>query len=520
MKRVFCLYRVSTKGQVDKDDIPMQREACHEFVTSKGWKIIEEFIERGVSGFSVPSEKREAIQNIKKAAIQKQFDILLVFMFDRLGRRDDETPFIVEWFVKNGIEVWSVVEGEQRFEDHVDKLLNYIRYWQSSGESIKTSIRTKTRMEQLVKEGFFVGGTVPFGYKLCKLGRTNKRGFEVNDILINHNEASVVNKIFDLYSNDQIGTYQIAVRLTNSGILTRKGEPWRNASVLNILKNNIYTGIRKFGSIQSDYIPHLQIIDKITFARVQKQIDENRLRQPLGNRRSKHATSVLFAEVLYCMSCEKKMTITLNKKTKYNKNGTETVYNRLRYICINKSNNPRCEGQKSFSATILDEYLTEVISDTLFYKDIALLADSDINRQQKKKQIADIEVELYKEKQSLHDLKNEVIKIVRGTSAFGSVLISDLIHSTETKINELENEAAILNDAAVKQVIKIQRFKEICKQIKEKNTSTFSSLPLAEKRKMVEQLINRVILGSDYQYIVEWSFGGKSESKIVTTLYR
>lgn len=25
MKRVICLYRVSTKGQVDKDDIPMQR---------------------------------------------------------------------------------------------------------------------------------------------------------------------------------------------------------------------------------------------------------------------------------------------------------------------------------------------------------------------------------------------------------------------------------------------------------------------------------------------------------------
>lgn len=33
MKRVYCLYRVSTKKQVDKakDDIPMQRIACQEF---------------------------------------------------------------------------------------------------------------------------------------------------------------------------------------------------------------------------------------------------------------------------------------------------------------------------------------------------------------------------------------------------------------------------------------------------------------------------------------------------------
>ena len=153
MKRVYCLYRVSTFEQVEKDDIPMQREACHEFAKQKGWMITEEFTEKGISGFKVSSEDREALQAIKKAAIKKAFDVLLVFMFDRLGRRDDETPFIVEWFVKNGIEVWSVVEGEQRFEDHVDKLLNYIRYWQASGESLKTSMRTRTKMEQMVRDG-------------------------------------------------------------------------------------------------------------------------------------------------------------------------------------------------------------------------------------------------------------------------------------------------------------------------------------------------------------------------------
>ncbi|MDR2568716.1 MAG: recombinase family protein, partial [Oscillospiraceae bacterium] len=143
MKRVYCLYRVSTMGQIEKDDIPMQRTACPEFAESKGWEITEEFVEKGVSGFKISADNREAMQQIKRDAISRKFEILLVFMFDRLGRRDDETPFVVEWFVKNGIEVWSVKEGEQRFENHVDKLINYIRYWQSSEESIKTSIRTK-----------------------------------------------------------------------------------------------------------------------------------------------------------------------------------------------------------------------------------------------------------------------------------------------------------------------------------------------------------------------------------------
>ncbi|MDD2362309.1 MAG: hypothetical protein PHH84_05055 [Oscillospiraceae bacterium] len=44
-------------------------------------------------------------------------------MFDRLGRKEDETPFVVEWFVNNGIEVWSVNEGEQRFDKRTSELM-------------------------------------------------------------------------------------------------------------------------------------------------------------------------------------------------------------------------------------------------------------------------------------------------------------------------------------------------------------------------------------------------------------
>ena len=155
--RVICLYRVSTIGQVDKDDIPMQKQCCRTFVSGQpNWKIVREVYEKGVSGFKKSARERDAIQEIQREAVQGNFDVLLVYMFDRLGRRDDETPFVVEWFVRNGIQVWSAMEGQQRFDSHVDKLLNYIRYWQASGESIKTSVRVKTRMEQLTESGFFI----------------------------------------------------------------------------------------------------------------------------------------------------------------------------------------------------------------------------------------------------------------------------------------------------------------------------------------------------------------------------
>ena len=92
MVRVYALYRVSTVGQVDHDDIPMQRIECQNFVDrQEDWKITEEFYEKRISGYKVSSEKRDAIMQIKEAALAGKFDVLLVFMFDRLGRRDDET---------------------------------------------------------------------------------------------------------------------------------------------------------------------------------------------------------------------------------------------------------------------------------------------------------------------------------------------------------------------------------------------------------------------------------------------
>lgn len=133
-KRVVCLYRVSSVGQVDKDDIPMQKQYCREFCKrNPNWEIIREFSEKGVSGFKVSAKDRDAIQEIQKMALQGEFEILLVFMFDRLGRKDDETPFVVEWFVKQNIEVWSAMEGH------------------------------------------FTGGRVPIGYRAEKTGRTNKK---------------------------------------------------------------------------------------------------------------------------------------------------------------------------------------------------------------------------------------------------------------------------------------------------------------------------------------------------------
>ena len=48
MKRVMCLYRVSTLKQVDKkDDIPMQRRECKDFIgRMEDWAFYDERMEK------------------------------------------------------------------------------------------------------------------------------------------------------------------------------------------------------------------------------------------------------------------------------------------------------------------------------------------------------------------------------------------------------------------------------------------------------------------------------------------
>ena len=334
-KRVVCLYRVSTVGQVEKDDIPMQKQYCREFCRGQsGWEIVKEFSEKGVSGFKVSAKDRDAIQEIQKMALKGEFDILLVFMFDRLGRRDDETPFVVEWFVKQGIEVWSAMEGQQRFDTHVDKLLNYIRYWQASGESIKTSLRVKTRLEQLTQEGYYTGGRVPFGYQAVKRGRINKKNHEVRDLAIEPGEAEVMKIIFQKYVYEGYGALRLHRYLMDQGLRTKDGKTITMGIINRVIKNPICIGIIQKGESQSSVLPELKIIDEEVFARAQEIVRERVVPQsevPLTTR----GQSLLVGNV-YCGHCGARLTLATAGRNYKKKDGTVV---KKTYSCY------KCYGQ-------------------------------------------------------------------------------------------------------------------------------------------------------------------------------
>ena len=515
-ERVDCLYRVSTTKQVDHDeqnqaDIPVQRKACREFAAKMGWTIVHEEQENGVSGYKVSASDRDKLQLLKERAEQGKFDILLVFMFDRLGRKSDETPFVVEWFVKHGIRVWSVNEGEQRFESHTDRLTNYIRYWQADGESQKTSIRTKTALGQMVQEGTVRGGSAPYGYRLAPSGIFNKRKYEVYKLEIDEDEARVVRMMFNLCVGSGYGRCKIANLISSQGIQTRTGGNWHEATVGHILHNITYMGVLRSGESQSEVFPELQIIDPATFELAQKLMTErvNEFNEQRTLPRNTSGQSMLSGNV-FCGHCGGRLTLTTNGTVRKNADGVQVARRRIRYVCYNKTRHRiECNGQTGYTMHILDGMVTEVLHQ-IFDRMKAVREDEIVSRTQMnvtadvKNQFTAAKREFAKATKEYEAVKAKLMAIIRGESSLPESVISEMAEEAKRKMMAASEKVSALNSEMEQSNDRTNEIRRDYQNIM-KWSEIFDSSDMAVKKMIAGYLIKKISVYSGYRLHIEFN---------------
>lgn len=511
MEVAYALYRVSTKKQVDKqkDDIPMQREACREFAGRMDWQIGKEFLEKGVSGFKVSAENRDAIQDLKNAALAGEFQILLVYMFDRIGRIDDETPFVVEWFVKHGIKVWSVQEGEQRFESHVDKLMNYIRFWQASGESEKTSMRIKTRMQQLTAEGSYTGGPVPFGYKLVKNGRLNKRGKEISDLAIDENEIEWVRKIFELTVDDGYGSYRVASFLNDKGVRTHNGAKFQSITIIRILRNKLYCGYIVSGETVSPHMQELQIIDKDMFERARYILDQ---RSAVNDAEREIVMTTkgraMLSGLMFCAHCGCRLTSNVFRDTYTRADGTTRTGEYLRYICYHKSRKLcECDGQSTYTAAKVDEAVCRAVMDifssvTDAPDEVALKRKYDKEMSGHKAKITKLNLEIKRYSTQLEKLNAEIADSLTGDSVYTPEQLSTAINSVHQKISDANAQLEAIQNEIENQKASMEKVRPNYDRFIGW-AGEFASATVERKKMIISQLVKRIEISKGYKINIE-----------------
>jgi hypothetical protein len=101
--RAALYLRVSTGRQADNDlSIPDQRRQAKAYCASRGWEIVADYVEPGLSA---TDDRRPEFQRMIDAATTKPpaFDVILVHSFSRFFRDQFQLEFYVRRLAKAGV---------------------------------------------------------------------------------------------------------------------------------------------------------------------------------------------------------------------------------------------------------------------------------------------------------------------------------------------------------------------------------------------------------------------------------
>lgn len=517
-KRVWCLYRVSTKQQLyDGEDIPVQERVCRDFVKRQpNWEITRELYERGVSGWKTRTEDRDALNDIKNGAIKGEFDILLVFISDRLGRREDESPLIIEFLKKHNVTVWSTQEGELKAEDHTDKLINYIRFWQSSGESLKTSIRVKEGMATLNAKGGYAGGAAPFGYEIYETNEKHpKKDKKIKSLRVNEYEAKIVQLIFEYCVHEGLGASRIAKKLNDNGYKTRNNSIFRHNRISQILRNPIYIGKKVYNKYDDEgrlkpksewkYQPYnesLRIISDELFYQAQDIIDKRKVNNANYNSTAIPTPSKnnLLSGIVYCKTCGGRLkTDYTYKDYKRKSDGKVTRMKTYRYRC-HRARNISNHGKSAWGAKTIDLTVANEVKQAMQSINPKEFYNKALKYQNEK--IEEKEIILQKYEQELdkmikkgEKLNQEIANALIGESDFSPKQLSKAIEINEKKIDEQKILVQQIKDELEYSLTEMDKSASIIKEISDW-PERFDQASIDGKRAMLSKVIDKIELGS------------------------
>jgi DNA invertase Pin-like site-specific DNA recombinase len=106
MKRAALYMRISTKNHGQTTDT--QALALQEYVQHRGFQVIEEYRDEGISG---SKDSRPALDRLMKDARARKFDVVVVARFDRFARSVSHLLRALEEFSHLGVDFISISES-------------------------------------------------------------------------------------------------------------------------------------------------------------------------------------------------------------------------------------------------------------------------------------------------------------------------------------------------------------------------------------------------------------------------
>ncbi|MGE7913252.1 recombinase family protein [Lysinibacillus xylanilyticus] len=233
--------RVSTTEQADEGySIDEQIRVLREYCEQEGYVVFDEYVDRGISGKNIKG--RPAVQRLLQDADEKKFDLVLVWKMNRLARKSVDLMNMVETFNSKNIAFRSCTENYET-ETPAGKL--QFQMMAAIAEYERNNIAENVKMGMLAraKEGRWNGGHV-LGYDVVEMEGENKKRKNTG-LIINEREASIVRKIFHLYTTGN-GYRTIANQINRAGYRTKLDKMFSLNAIKTIVTNPVYAGYIRY----------------------------------------------------------------------------------------------------------------------------------------------------------------------------------------------------------------------------------------------------------------------------------
>ncbi len=241
---VALYVRVSTNRQQQAQTIEHQLERLHTSVAAHPeWHLTEEHIYRD-DGYSGAKLNRPGLDRLRDRAAMAAFERVLMTAPDRLARNYVHQMLLIDELAQRGCQVEFL--DRPMSQDPHDQLLLQIRGAVAEYERTLIADRMRRGRQAKLRSGQLLPWTVaPYGYVLDPERPRDPQRLRLDPV-----KAAVVAQIFAWYTDPHTPAtlYSVAKRLTEAQIPTRRGKPrWNVASVRGILCSPVYMGMAYSG---------------------------------------------------------------------------------------------------------------------------------------------------------------------------------------------------------------------------------------------------------------------------------
>ncbi|PLR84626.1 recombinase family protein [Bacillus canaveralius] len=359
--RAAIYIRVSTEEQAKEGySISGQKKRLKAFCIAQDWEVAGLYADEGISAKDM---NRPQLQQMIKDIKAGKIDCVLVYRLDRLTRSVLDLYKLLEIFekhdckFKSATEVYDTTTAMGRmFITIVAALAQWER--ENMGERISFGYAEK------VRQGKYALNFRPIGYDL---------NLKTGKLTIKEDEAKVVRLIYSLYLQG-LGANRVARHLNEQNITTKAGNKWTDITIMDILKNPLYTGAIRW----QDFVvenTHEAIIYKESFELVQTTIESRKSKEPRSV-----SSGYIFSGKLKCRNCGYPMVgyYTYGKLA----SGEKVKYKQ--YRCMRKKTG-ECKGHRSVSERHLEAAFIDYLGRVDFSEAIqqaAATSEQIVNKEQ------------------------------------------------------------------------------------------------------------------------------------------